>query len=86
LREILGERAWTGWWNLTWGKDELEPGERRADANQRRAGEGQADRDGTSYGATAEPTRDELRYRGTSRAITAILSNRAPAVGTEIRG
>ena len=59
--EIAGERAWTAWWNLTWGKDVLEPGERCAEANRRRAGEGRDDHAGTPFGATADWGCDDLR-------------------------
>ncbi len=64
----------------------LERGERCADANHRRAGEGRADHDGTSRKPMAERAPGELRCRGTSRAVAAILSHRALAVGAEIRG
>jgi hypothetical protein len=87
LLEILGERAWTVWWDLTWEKDVLEPGGRCADANHRRAGEGRDDHDGTSHGAMARQARGELRCHGTSRIVAATLScRRALAVGAEIRG
>ena len=74
------------WRDLTLGKDVLEPRERCADANHCRAGEGRADHDGTFEGATAERVRGELRRRGTSRAIAAILKHRALAAGAESRG
>ena len=74
------------WWDLTWGKDVLERGGRCADANHRRAREGRADHDGTSRRPMTERVRGELRCRGTSRAVAAILSHPALAVGAEIRG
>ena len=83
LLEILGERAWTGWWNLTWGKDVLEPGERCADANHRRAGEGRDDHDGTSPGAMARQARGELRCHGTLRIVAATLGRHRARVRSQ---
>ena len=82
--EILGERAWTVWWDLTWGKDVLEPGERCADVTHRRTGEGRTDHDGTSCGTTDERGRGDLRCRATSGAVVAILSHLALAGGRKL--
>ena len=84
--EIPGERAWTAWWDLTWGKDVLEPGERCGATNPLRADDGRADHDGTFCDAMAERARGDLRCRATSCAVVAILSQRALARRTEIRG
>jgi hypothetical protein len=83
--ELLRGRAWTAWWDLTWRKDVLEAGERCADANHRRAGEGRADHDRRPPGATTQWDCGELRCRGTSRIIAATHRRRALAVGAVIR-
>jgi hypothetical protein len=87
LFEILRDGAWTAWWDLTWRKDVLEPGERCGDTSRRRAGEGSADHDGTpSYGVATDRSGGEWRRRAASGAVVAILSHRALAARAEIRG
>ena len=51
MLEILDERTWTAWRNLTSRENVVGPSGRRADANNRRVDEGRADRDGQSSGA-----------------------------------
>jgi hypothetical protein len=79
--EILRDRPWTARWDLTRGKDVLEPEKRCADATRRRASEGRADYERRSPGAMAQWGRGELRRLGTSCIVAAPPSYRALARG-----
>ena len=85
LLGIPGERAWKGWWDLTWVEDGLGPGGRCADAKDHRVGQGRVDHDGQTSGAMAERTQGDLRCCGIERSIAANPSHRALAMGAEIR-
>jgi hypothetical protein len=74
ILEILRDRAWTVWWGLTRRKDVLEAGARCADANHRRADEGQADHNGTFCGVVADWNCGELRCRDPSCIVAPPLT------------
>jgi hypothetical protein len=81
LFEILRDRPWTARWDLTRGKDVLEPEKRCADATRRLAGEGRADYERRPPEAMAKWGRGELRRLGTSCIVAAPPSRRALAMG-----
>ena len=68
--EILGERAWKEWWDLTWGEDGLGPNGLFAEANDHRVRPCRTDHEGQSSGAR---TRGTLRCRGIDIAVAANL-------------
>lgn len=63
----------------------LEAGERCADTNRHRTGEGRANHNGTFCRATTDWDRGDLRCRDTSRIVASPVSHGALAVGAVIR-